>query len=86
MYSLICRYAKVGLIPNRQPEDDVLSNFKIEIPTRGLERAWVLKEKLEKNNVWKTVLLIMALLGASFVMENSILTPCISGARPPPHV
>lgn len=78
LYSLICRYAKVGLIPNRQPADDELSNLKLELPTERLERALRMKEKLERNTVWKTVLLIMALLGASLVMGDGILTPSIS--------
>lgn len=78
LYSLICQYSKVGLIPNRQPADDELSNFKIELPTQRLERALRMKEKLERNTFLKTALLVMALLGVSFVICNGILTPCIS--------
>ena len=73
-------------MPNRQLADDMLSNYKIEIPTQRLERALTMKDKLEKNNVWKTMLLIMALFGASFMMGEGILTPCISGACPPPFI
>lgn len=78
LYSLICRYSKVSLIPNRQPADEEISNFKIELPTQRLERALRLKEKLEKTFFWKNLLLIVALLGASLVMGDGILTSCIS--------
>lgn len=78
LYSLICQYAKVGLIPNRQQADDELSNFKIELPTQRLERALRMKERLEKNTFLKTALLVMALVGVSLVISNGILTPCIS--------
>lgn len=78
LYSLICRYAKASLIPNRQPADEELSNFKIELPTKGLDRAMTIKGKLEKNTAWKTLLLVIALLGVSLVISDGILTPCIS--------
>ncbi|KAI9122469.1 hypothetical protein K1719_006309 [Acacia pycnantha] len=32
LYSLICRYAKVGLIPNAQSEDAEVSNYRLESP------------------------------------------------------
>eukprot|EP00250_Pteridium_aquilinum_P006958 c16775_g1_i1 orf=507-2426(-) len=37
-----------------------------------------MKEKLERNTVLKTGLLVMALLGVSLVICDGILTPCIS--------
>ncbi|MCO5600085.1 hypothetical protein L7F22_054193 [Adiantum nelumboides] len=78
LYSLICQYAKVSLIPNRQQADDELSNFKIQLPSQRLERALRMKERLEKYTSLKTALLVMALLGVSLVISNGILTPCIS--------
>ncbi|KAI5066321.1 hypothetical protein GOP47_0018945 [Adiantum capillus-veneris] len=78
LYSLICQYAKVNLIPNRQQADDELSNFKIQLPSQRLARALRMKERLEKNIYLKTALLVMALLGVSLVISNGILTPCIS--------
>ncbi|KAF4364504.1 hypothetical protein F8388_007081 [Cannabis sativa] len=32
LYSLICRYAKVGLTPSEQAEDRDVSNFQLELP------------------------------------------------------
>lgn len=78
LYALICRYAKVNMLPNRQPADEHLSDFRIKVPTKGLERALKIKYGLEKNFVWKNVLLVLILLGTSLVMGDGILTPCIS--------
>ncbi|KAA8543129.1 hypothetical protein F0562_021376 [Nyssa sinensis] len=47
LYSLICRYAKVGLIPSQQVEDRDVSNFRLELPNNRMRRASKLKSKLE---------------------------------------
>ncbi|TMW87195.1 hypothetical protein EJD97_020300 [Solanum chilense] len=78
LYSLICRYSKVGLIPSQQPEDKDVSNFKIDLPDRRTRRASKLKSNLESSNFAKFVLLIATMLGTSMVIGDGILTPCIS--------
>lgn len=78
LYALICRYAKVNLLPNRELADERLSNFQIQVPTKRLERALKIKYRLEKHLLWKTVLLVVILVGTSLVMGDGILTPCIS--------
>eukprot|EP00250_Pteridium_aquilinum_P021420 c25118_g1_i2 orf=1850-3865(+) len=65
-------------MPNRQSADEEISNLKVEVPTKSLERALTIKGKLAKNEVWKNMLLIVALLGASLTIGSGILTPCIS--------
>ncbi|KAJ8898807.1 hypothetical protein K2173_007232 [Erythroxylum novogranatense] len=78
LYSLICRYAKVGLIPSQQAEDSDVSNFKLELPNRRLERASRLKSKLENSQFAKYFLLLATMLGTSMVIGDGVLTPCIS--------
>ncbi|XP_052173077.1 putative potassium transporter 12 isoform X2 [Diospyros lotus] len=78
LYSLICRYAKVNLLPNRQPADEHISSFKLKLPTPELERALNIKEKLEKKSSFKTLLLLLVLMGTSMVIGDGILTPAIS--------
>nr|KAK2636968.1 hypothetical protein Ddye_031760 [Dipteronia dyeriana] len=81
LYSLICRYAKVGLIPNQQAEDSNVSNFKLVLPgndDRRQRRAEAFKSKLEKSQFAKVSLLLAALLGTSLVIGDGIITPCIS--------
>ena len=79
LYSLICRYAKVGLIPSQQAEDREVSNFRLELPSKSLQRASKLKSKLEKSNFAKFFLLFATMLGTSMVIGDGVLTPCISG-------
>ncbi|XP_007050839.2 PREDICTED: potassium transporter 5 [Theobroma cacao] len=78
LYSLICRYARVSLIPSQQAEDSDVSNFKLQLPSNRLKRASKLKSKLENSNFAKTFLLIITMLGTSMVIGDGVLTPCIS--------
>ncbi|KAE8703541.1 Potassium transporter 5 [Hibiscus syriacus] len=78
LYSLICRYAKVGLIPSQQAEDADVSNFQLDLPTKRLKRASKLKSTLENSNFAKIFLLIITMLGTSMVIGDGVLTPCIS--------
>ncbi|KAJ4968236.1 hypothetical protein NE237_014937 [Protea cynaroides] len=78
LYSLICRYAKVGLIPTQQVEDREVSNFRLELANNRLRRASTLKSKLEKSNSTKYLLLFATILGTSMVIGDGVLTPCIS--------
>lgn len=79
LYSLICRYAKVSLIPNEQPEDAELSNYRLEMPSNQLKIAQKYKNKLETSNTAKVVLFLVTILGTSMVIGDGVLTPCISG-------
>ncbi|KAI9180152.1 hypothetical protein LWI28_001790 [Acer negundo] len=78
LYSLICRYAKVGLLPSQQAEDCSVSNFQLELPSKGLKRASTLQSKLETSRFAKFFLLMATMLGTSMVIGDGVLTPCIS--------
>ncbi|KAI3460824.1 hypothetical protein Pfo_017487 [Paulownia fortunei] len=78
LYSLICRYAKVGLIPNQEAEDQNVSTFHLELPNNRMQRASKLKSKLENSNFAKYFLLFATMLGTSMVIGDGVLTPCIS--------
>ncbi|GLT66555.1 hypothetical protein SLA2020_389130 [Shorea laevis] len=78
IYSLICRYANVSLIPNQQAEDCDVSNYQLEVPNNRLRRASRLKSKLEKSKFAKVFLLLASMLGTSMVIGDGVLTPCIS--------
>lgn len=79
LYSLICQYAKVGLIPSQQVEDRDVSTFQIEVPSRNSNSASRLKSKLENSRFSKYILLFATMLGTCMVIGDRILTPCISG-------
>ncbi|XP_062088418.1 potassium transporter 5-like [Humulus lupulus] len=78
LYSLICRYAKVGLTPSEQAEDRDVSNFQLELPSNRLKMASKLKSKLENSKSTKYFLLFATMLGTSMVIGDGVLTPCIS--------
>lgn len=78
LYSLICRYAKVNMLPNHQPADEHISSFRLKLPTPELKRALNIKETLEKRSALKTLLLLFVLMGTSMIIGDGILTPAIS--------
>ncbi|PRQ50776.1 putative potassium transporter [Rosa chinensis] len=78
LYSLLCRHAKISLIPSQQEEDSNVSNFKLEVPSRRLKMASTLKSALENSHFAKVFLLFATMLGTSMVIGDGVLTPCIS--------
>ncbi|CAL5194438.1 unnamed protein product [Lathyrus oleraceus] len=78
LYSLLCRYAKVGLLPNKQEEDAQVSNYQLKLPNNREKMASKLKSMLENSHCTKAFLLIATLLGTSMVIGDGVLTPCIS--------
>ncbi|XP_058007895.1 potassium transporter 2 isoform X2 [Hevea brasiliensis] len=77
LYSLICRHAKVSLLPNRQVADEALSTYKMEHPPEKNNNSRV-KMYLEKHKGLHTALLILVLLGTCMVIGDGLLTPAIS--------
>ncbi|GMH01622.1 hypothetical protein Nepgr_003461 [Nepenthes gracilis] len=78
LYSLICRYADVNKLPNRQPADEQISSFRLKLPTPELQRALSIKETLESRSSLKTLLLLLVLMGTSLIIGDGILTPAMS--------
>lgn len=90
LYSLLCRHARVGFLPNCQLADEELSAYKKtdggphlsngEIAaTVNSSEASSMKKLLEKHQVLQRLLLILALIGTCMVIGDGILTPAISG-------
>jgi KUP system potassium uptake protein len=79
LYSLICRYANVNMLPNHQPADEHISSYKLKLPSPEMKRALDIKETLERNSALKTLLLLLVLLGTSSIIGYGILTPAMSG-------
>ncbi|XP_022935315.1 potassium transporter 1-like [Cucurbita moschata] len=78
LYSLICRYAKVGLIPNAEMEDGEVSNYQLNLPNRRQKRASRIQSALENSHFAKVSLLFATMLGTAMVIGDGVLTPCIS--------
>ncbi|KAJ1407056.1 Potassium transporter [Sesbania bispinosa] len=78
LYSLLCRHVKLSLIPNQQPEDKELSNYKLETPSNKVKRAQKLKHKLENSYFARVMLLLITILGTTMVIGDGIFTPAMS--------
>ncbi|KAG0462738.1 hypothetical protein HPP92_021214 [Vanilla planifolia] len=78
LYSLISRHARISLIPNQQAEDTMLSNYKLEIPSKKWKRAQWIKQKLESNKPLQITLLLITILATSMIIGDGVLTPSIS--------
>ncbi|KAK2994088.1 hypothetical protein RJ640_024352 [Escallonia rubra] len=82
LYSLLCRHARVSTLPNGQLADEDLSEYKnngIATVSKGLGNN--LKLTLEKHRVLRTILLVLALIGACMVIGDGVLTPALSGSE-----
>jgi len=82
LYSLLCRHARVSLLPNTQLADEDLTEYTIDNGTVPINKKNVglgLKNLLEKHRVLQRVLLVLALIGTCMVIGDGVLTPAISG-------
>ncbi|XVE93128.1 hypothetical protein REPUB_Repub01dG0163400 [Reevesia pubescens] len=78
LYSLICRHAKVSLLPNQLPSDTHISSFRLKVPSPELERSLKIKERLETSLTLKKLLLVLVLAGTSMVIADGVVTPAMS--------
>ncbi|KAK6945731.1 Potassium transporter [Dillenia turbinata] len=78
LYSLICRHAKVSLLPNQLPSDAHISSFRLKVPSAELERSLKIKERLETSLTLKKLLLMLVLVGTAMVIADGAVTPAMS--------
>ncbi|CAI9761683.1 unnamed protein product [Fraxinus pennsylvanica] len=77
LYSLLCRHAKLSLLPNQQAADEELSAYKYG-PSGQSSSSLALKRFLEKHKKSRIFLLLVVLLGAGMVIGDGVITPAIS--------
>ncbi|MBA0764067.1 hypothetical protein Gotri_013439 [Gossypium trilobum] len=80
LYSLLCRHARLSILPNQQATDEKLSAYA----THGSVETWqssALKSFFEKHPRFRTGLFILVLLGTCMAIGDGVLTPTISGSR-----
>lgn len=78
MYSLLCRHARLSVLPNQQAADEKLSAYSME----GTVDTWqssMMKVFFEKHPRFRNWLLIVVLLGTCMTISDGVLTPTISG-------
>ncbi|KAI4366976.1 hypothetical protein MLD38_022766 [Melastoma candidum] len=76
LYSLLCRHAKLSLLPNQQAADEELSAYRRPLTPAGSTSP--LKRFLEKHKRLRTALLLVVLFGACMVIGDGVVTPAIS--------
>ncbi|KAG5581054.1 hypothetical protein H5410_051681 [Solanum commersonii] len=78
LYSLLCRHAKVNLLPNQLASDARVSGFRLKVPSPELERSLKIKERLEASLTLKKLLLMLVLAGTAMVIADGVVTPAMS--------
>jgi hypothetical protein len=79
LYSLLCRHAKLSMLPNQQAADEELSSYyRNGFTARNGSSPWP-RRFMEKHKKVRTVFLLIVLCGASMVIGDGVLTPAISG-------
>ncbi|XP_030537628.1 potassium transporter 1 isoform X3 [Rhodamnia argentea] len=77
LYSLLCRHARLSILPNQQDVDEKLSSYARD-RSADSQQSLALKSFLEKHPIFRTSLLIFVLLGTCMAIGDGILTPSIS--------
>ncbi|KAM7471064.1 hypothetical protein LguiA_009247 [Lonicera macranthoides] len=76
LYSLLCRHANVGLLPNDKSSSQIMycemgSPSKRKVESRA-------KKALEKHKSSHYLMLLLALFGSCMIIGDAVLTPAIS--------
>eukprot|EP00249_Psilotum_nudum_P020161 c27583_g1_i1 orf=598-1212(+) len=77
LYSLLCRHAKLSLIPNQQVIDEGLSTYKLEGLDHTCQDITVKRTFFGHHTFIQKGLLLVVLLGTCMVIGDGILTPSI---------
>ncbi|KAL7100740.1 hypothetical protein ACP275_08G013800 [Erythranthe tilingii] len=80
LYTLLCRHARVGTLPNGQLADEDLYEYMKDGISSGSNKGlgMKLRSTLEKHKLLQKMLLILALIGTCMVIGDGVLTPAIS--------
>ncbi|KAF5725599.1 potassium transporter 4 [Tripterygium wilfordii] len=77
LYSLLCRHAKLSLLPNQQAADEELSAYKYGPSTQNVASS-SFKRFFDKHKKLRTALLVVVLFGACMVIGDGVFTPAMS--------
>ncbi|KAL6003340.1 3-ketoacyl-CoA thiolase with broad chain length specificity [Asimina triloba] len=77
LYSLLCRHARLGVLPNQQSADEKLSAYGVE-GTSVTRQSSMLKSFFNKHSKFAHGLLTVVLIGTSMTIGDGVLTPTIS--------
>lgn len=75
LYSLLCRNAKVGLLPNDQSAGGIIHH---EWRSDSAKAQSTTRKAIEKYKVCHYLLLFLALFGCCMIISDGVLTPSVS--------
>ncbi|KAK8914238.1 Potassium transporter 1 [Platanthera zijinensis] len=77
LYSLLCRHARLSVLPNQHADDENVSTYDAEgfVDTR---QSVMLNDFFNRYPRSRNVLLLVVLLGTSMAISDGVLTPTIS--------
>ncbi|XP_052180470.1 potassium transporter 10-like [Diospyros lotus] len=76
LYSLLCRHAGVGLLPNDQSVNDILQTEEQSHPK--VKRKSRARKAIEKHKSSHYFMLVLALVGSCLTIGDGVLTPALS--------
>ncbi|KAK7305425.1 hypothetical protein VNO77_43331 [Canavalia gladiata] len=77
LYSLLCRNARLSILPDQQPTDEKLSTYGTE-DSADTWQSSLLKLFLERHPGFQKGLLIFVLIGTCMAIGDGVITPAIS--------
>ncbi|GMN23674.1 hypothetical protein TIFTF001_000210 [Ficus carica] len=77
LYSLLCRHARLSVLPNQESVDEKLSAY-VTVGSNDTWQSSALKLIFEKHPRFCRALLVFVLLGTSMAIADGVLTPAIS--------
>ncbi|KAJ8768531.1 hypothetical protein K2173_022632 [Erythroxylum novogranatense] len=78
LYALLCRNARLSLLPNQQAADEELSTYHNEGYPSSNSPSSLLKKFIEKRKKTRTLMLLLVLSSACMIVTIGVLTPAIS--------
>ncbi|GLU11896.1 hypothetical protein SLE2022_286150 [Rubroshorea leprosula] len=76
LYSLLCRHARLSILPNQQTTDEKLSAYATDEPRETLQSSAL--KSFEKCPRFQQGLWVFVLLGTCMAIGDGVLTPTIS--------
>lgn len=81
LYSLLCRHARLCILPNQEPVDEQLSAYDIKGISETRPSA-ALKSFFRLHPSFRRGFLLFVLFGTCMAIGDGVLTPAISGQVP----
>lgn len=79
LYSLLCRNAKVGLLPCDRTTDEVVLFEETTTPSSKINTDSKARRAIEKHKSCHYLILFLALFGSCMTIGAAVLTPALSG-------